>query len=178
MHAPFLPPLTKTRLHARAAQIEERDHFVRNFNQTYSKILDYERSNVEFKNMFSVSNSKAGQTRVRYQHPIKKFLEAYRAHIPVNSIFEGFPMQEKQTVTDMLVSIQGMMSKIDHCYKKVKTFQVFRGNTYLFKQGPVIDLPDVIIEKQNGFLDYLTIRDQIHIISLDHTSLSKSEQDL
>lgn len=89
---------------------EEKDTFVSTFSAAYSKIVDYERPQMEFKKMFSVSrithnshhhhhynsllpqqSTTSPRKSVKYISPVQDFIQKYGGYFPVNTIFSSFP---------------------------------------------------------------------------------------
>lgn len=85
---------------------EEKDNFVNTFNIAFHKLNESERKNVEFSMLFDYNKHRG----LIYKHPIKLFLKQFGSYFPVRSIYNSFPMKEKEKLEHLLVALEGMSS--------------------------------------------------------------------
>ncbi|KAM3136821.1 hypothetical protein pb186bvf_011080 [Paramecium bursaria] len=158
---------------------EDRENFISTFSMAYQKILETERPNIDFKNLFQVIKAPNGQQKLKYRHPIRLFLKQYGHIFPVRSIYNSFPVKDRERFEHLLINLDGMSAQIQRDISKIDTFWLFKSNPYYFndyKGG--IALPIHMMEEQQLYEQFLSEPEKFRTINLDHQSISNLEKDL
>jgi hypothetical protein len=50
----------------------------------------------------------AKDVKVYFRHPVRQFLKQYGHYFPVRTIFNSFPMKEKEKLEHFLLSLEGI----------------------------------------------------------------------
>jgi hypothetical protein len=98
---------------------------------------------------------------LNYKHPIKLFLKQFGSYFPIRSIYNSFPMKEKEKLEHMLLALDGMSNQIGRNLRKVDSFQLFKSNPLYFKTEQEqrgdkktlsMDLPVKLLEDKDLFV--------------------------
>ncbi|EAR96993.4 hypothetical protein TTHERM_00195840 (macronuclear) [Tetrahymena thermophila SB210] len=162
--------------------VEDRRKFVDNFNAAFSKVMSFQYKSEEFKKLFSIKRNKhTQQAEIKFNHPIRLFFDQFHSCFPVHTLFDYLDSTQQQNTHNKLVTIMSLLRKTDRAFKKIKTYQLFKHNPICFReQGGIgdISIPNLLLENQKLFSDFLQSRGYQKTISLNFDRIMKVESSL
>ncbi|KAL4466987.1 hypothetical protein ABPG74_010584 [Tetrahymena malaccensis] len=162
--------------------VEDRRKFVDNFNTAFTKVMSFQYKSEEFKKLFSIKRNKhTQQAEIKFNHPIRLLFDQFSNCFPVHTLFDYLDSTQQQNTHNKLVTIMSLLRKTDRAFKKIKTYQLFKHNPVCFReQGGIgdISVPNLLLENQKMFSDFLQQRGYQKTISLNFDRIMKVESSL
>lgn len=160
---------------------EERETFIQTFSQAYTKIIEYEKMNSDFKSLFEVQRRINAPNKLIYKHPIRSLVKQYGGYFPIKTIYTAFPMKDRERLEHMIYTLEGISGQIQRDLAKVDTFWLFKSNPFFFQSKEnrtLIELPINMLEEAQVYDQFLQEPEKHRVINLDGRMLSDVEADL
>jgi hypothetical protein len=64
-------------------------------------------------------------------------LQKFGKFFPVKSIFQSFPMKDREQMENLIVALEGMSSQIQANFRKIDSFYLFKTNPFYFNEQTI-----------------------------------------